>query len=226
MKKAGENILIASADKLLVSAVAEELRHLPVSLHEAMDGFEAIKTARKKFPRLIVFDSELSKMNGIEAGRVVRQDPDLKDTILIFLVGSRAEYAAINKLKLLPDDCFMKPVDIPFLIHRIAELIPAKTGDSFATRQGDLAINRETYLVYYKGKEYSFPRKEFELLYLLASHPGKVFSRDEIMQRIWNKKAGNKSERTIDVHIRKLRGKLNGINIVTVKGVGYKLPYR
>jgi two-component system alkaline phosphatase synthesis response regulator PhoP len=229
MKKPLSSVLIVNRDKEFVNGLTGQLKNNGIKIMLAENGFDAILSAKKNSPGLIIFDSGLPKMNGIESGRIIKQDLKLKDTLIYFLINDAADQSAINELKDLADDCFLKPVNINYLAHRINDLVSVKKNGKALVPEipkknpGNLLIDRETYMVHFKGQEFNFPKKEFELLFLLASSPEKVFTRKDIFKTVWNKEINNLSARTIDVHIRKLREKLNGINIVTVKGVGYKL---
>jgi two-component system alkaline phosphatase synthesis response regulator PhoP len=234
MKKAEPSILIVDQGSAVFNALKESMKDSGIRFSTADNGFDAIRSAQKNTPGLIVIDSALPKMNGIETGRILKQDPKFKNTYIYFLIGSHTDHSAISEFKNLADDCFLKPVNVNYLVHRIQELfhleakkMSANNGALKRNGQGNgLLIDRETYLVHFMGSEFSFPKKEFELLHLLASIPEKVFTRKDIFKTVWNKEIDTRSARTIDVHIRKLREKLDGINIVTIKGVGYKLSVK
>ena len=225
MKRPGNSILVVNNDKDFTWNLASLLQQSGIHVIKADNGFDAISEAQKNFPRLIIFDSSLPKLNGIDSGRIIKKDPLLRDTLIYYLIHDAADHAAINELRTLADDCFLKPVNITYLAQRVNELFGKRNGHQLPDekKESDLRIDRETYTVHYNGRELSFPKKEFELLFLLASGTEKVFTRKDIFKTVWNKDLNLRSARTIDVHIRKLREKLNGINIITVKGVGYKL---
>lgn len=191
----------------------------------AKNGKEAIEVAKREHPQLIILDIMMPVMDGIEACRHIREIPELKDTLVTFLTARNEEYSQIAGFDVGADDYISKPIKPRILTSRIKALLRRVNGS--ATPQvpsiqiGDLKIDRESYLVYKADKPLSFPRKEFELLSLLISKPGKVFTREDILSRVW----GNDivvGDRTIDVHIRKIREKLGDDTIKTIKGIGYK----
>lgn len=197
----------------------------------AHNGKEALSVARKERPDLIILDIMMPEMDGIETCRVLREDRDLKDTLIAFLTARNEDYSQIAGFDVGADDYITKPIKPRVLISRInailrrtAQVVTPDAAAENILRIGDLSIDRERYLVEKAGNRLELPRKEFELLSLLVSKPGKVFSREEILDRVW----GNEvvvGDRTIDVHIRKLREKLGDELIKTVKGIGYKFDF-
>jgi len=191
----------------------------------AKNGKEAVEVARRERPQLIILDIMMPAMDGIEACRQIREIPDLQQTLIAFLTARNEEYSQIAGFDVGADDYISKPVKPRILTSRIKALLRRVNGIQQpqvpVIQIGNLRIDREKYLVFKDDVALSFPRKEFELLALLTSKPGKVFSREDILARVW----GNDiivGDRTIDVHIRKIREKLGDESIKTIKGIGYK----
>lgn len=189
----------------------------------ARNGQEAIEIAEKEIPNLVILDIMMPVLDGIEACRIMRSNPKLKNTIITFLTARNEDYSQIAGFDVGADDYISKPIKPRVLVSRIKALLRRVNGsvNEDVIKIGNLEINREKYTVTYNNQELAFPRKEFELLSLLISKPGKVFTRDEIMSRIWGDDI-IVGDRTIDVHIRKIREKLDDESIKTIKGVGYK----
>lgn len=189
----------------------------------ASSGKQALEVAKHELPDLIMLDVMMPGMDGIETCRELRNDPRLRDTIIAFLTARNEDYSQIAGFESGADDYIAKPIKPRVLISRIKALLK-RTGQSISdpvTEIGGLTIDRNTYTLTKAGKELTLPKKEFELLAFLATKPGKVFTRDEILNRVW----GNEvvvGDRTIDVHIRRLREKVGSNVIRTIKGVGYK----
>ncbi len=185
---------------------------------------EAIAMATKTTPHLIVLDVMMPGMDGMETCRELRTIPALKDTIIAFLTARGEDYSQMAGFEAGADDYISKPIKPGLLISRVKALLrryPEETQEGVQKSVGGLVIDRERYLVIKDGEKIVLPKKEFELLFLLTSKPNKVFTREEIFSRVW----GNDvvvGDRTIDVHIRKLREKLGSDRIQTVKGIGYK----
>lgn len=191
----------------------------------AHNGKEAIEVARREKPQLILLDIMMPEMDGIEACRFLRNMPEMQDVIIAFLTARNEDYSQIAGFDVGADDYIAKPIKPRILVSRIKALLRRVTGapnaDSPALEIGKLRIDREKYLVYKDDSPIVFPRKEFELLALLSSKPGKVFTREDILSRVW----GNDvvvGDRTIDVHVRKIREKIGDSAIKTIKGIGYK----
>ncbi len=194
----------------------------------ANNGREAIEIAKAEIPDLVVLDVMMPDLDGIETCRELRDIPKLKNMIIAFLTARSEDYSQIAGFDSGADDYISKPIKPRVLISRIKALLRRSSGkldsdDSIMTLQG-LTIDRSRYLVQKDGEDFSLPKKEFELLSLLASKPGKVFTRDEILDRVWGDLVVV-GDRTIDVHVRKLREKLGEKAIKTVKGVGYKFEF-
>ena len=188
----------------------------------ANNGEEALIEAKKHLPDLIILDLMMPRKNGFEVCNILRLQPAFKDTIIIFLTALNDEPTEIKGLETGADDYITKPISPKVLISRVNALFRRITKESDLILQiGDLEINRENYNVKYKNEEIFLARKEFELLALLTSKPQKVFLRNEILHQVWGTDV-IVGDRTIDVHIRKIRQKLGADCIATVKGVGYK----
>lgn len=192
-------------------------------VYTARDGMEAIQVAKKVNPHLIILDLMMPKLNGIETCRELRNMNEFKNTLITFLTARDEDYSQIAGFEVGADDYITKPIKPRVFISRIRALLRrlGTTEGVAIITAGDIEIDRERYVVVKAGKEISLPRKEFELLNLLVSKPGRVFKRDEILSKVW----GNDTivgDRTIDVHIRKLREKLGDDYFKTIKGIGYK----
>jgi two-component system alkaline phosphatase synthesis response regulator PhoP len=189
----------------------------------ARNGQEAVAIARKEIPDLIILDIMMPKMDGIEACQAMRGIPALNNSVIAMLTARHEEYSQIAGFDAGADDYITKPIRPQMLLARIKALLRRKQSYAAATpvRVGTLEIDREKYMVFRDGKAISFPRKEFELLSLLISSPGRVFDRQEILAAIWGKDVVV-DDRTIDVHIRKIREKIGPERIRTIKGIGYK----
>ena len=189
----------------------------------ASNGLEGIELAKRVNPHLIVLDLMMPKLDGIETCRELRKLDAFKKTLIVFLTARDEDYSQVAGFEVGADDYINKPIKPRVFISRVNALLRRlHTDEELKTlKVGDITIDKERYLVTKKDQEITLPRKEFELLTLLMSKPGRVFKRDEIMSKIW----GNETivgDRTIDVHIRKLREKLGEDNIKTIKGIGYK----
>lgn len=191
----------------------------------AKNGKEAVDIAKREKPHLVIMDIMMPVMDGIEACRQIREMPELKNTIIAFLTARNEEYSQIAGFDVGADDYISKPIKPRIMLSRIKALLRrvngGEIGDNASVQIGGLKIDRESYLVYKDELPISFPRKEFELLSLLTSKPGKVFTREDILARVWGTEI-IVGDRTIDVHIRKIREKLGDELIKTIKGIGYK----
>ncbi len=191
----------------------------------AKNGKEAVDIAKREKPHLVIMDIMMPVMDGIEACRQIREIPELKSTIITFLTARNEEYSQIAGFDVGADDYISKPIKPRIMLSRIKALLRRINGseisDNTSIQIGSLKIDRESYLVYKDELPISFPRKEFELLSLLTSKPGKVFTREDILARVWGTEI-IVGDRTIDVHIRKIREKLGDELIKTIKGIGYK----
>lgn len=195
----------------------------------AADGEEALKVAEKEKPDLIILDIMMPKIDGVEVCRQLRAKPMFDHTLIAFLTAREEDYSQIAALDVGGDDYITKPIRPRVFVSRIKALLRRadkqnEFKDSGVLSVGDLSIDKERVTVTRSGEEIELAKKEFELLYLLVSKPGKVFSREEIFNKIWGSDVivGN---RTIDVHIRKLREKIGENYIKTIKGIGYKFEF-
>ena len=192
------------------------------SISTASDGKKAIEEADRELPHLIIMDVMMPNMDGIEACGLLRKDPRFKETIIMFLTARGEDYSHVAAFDAGADDYVTKPVKPKILVSKVKALLRRlRDKDEEKLQIGKLIIDREEYQVTFDGKVFSLPRKEFELLFLLASKPQKVIKREKIMEIVWGSEVVV-GDRTIDVHIRKLREKIGDKYFKTVKGVGYK----
>jgi two-component system alkaline phosphatase synthesis response regulator PhoP len=207
-----------------VEFISYNLKSRGYLIATARDGVEAIRKAKEFRPNLILLDIMMPNKDGIETIKELRALPDFDDTAIIFLTALNDEKYEIDGLKKGADDYIAKPIKPELLATRIASALRRFRKDDEQDQKlsfGDLEINKTKFTVEYKGDEIILAKKEFELLSLLASKPGRVFLRNEILQRVWGTDV-IVGDRTIDVHIRKIRQKVGIDLITTVKGVGYK----
>jgi len=220
-----QKILIVDDEPDILELIEYNLKKEGYQVFLARNGQEAVAEAKRSLPDLIVLDIMMPKMDGIEACRIMRTMPEFKNTFMIFLTARSEEYSEIAGFNVGADDYIAKPIKPRALVSRINAILrrnaPAEDVTENKLEIGDLVIDREAYLVYKKGVKVVLAKKEFELLYLLASKPGKVYTREVILKNIWEDSVVV-TNRTIDVHIRKLREKLGDDCVATVKGVGYK----
>ena len=224
MKKTSAKILVVDDDPEIVEILKYNLSNSGFEVKVAYNGIQAIKKSKKFNPDIILLDVMMPEMNGIEACTEIRNIDNLKNIQIIFLSARGEDYTQIAAFDAGADDYINKPIKPKILLKKITNIANRlKSSENVETliKVSDLKINREEYLVIKNKTEIILPRKEFELLFLLASKPGKVFSRDEIMNKVWGSQVVV-GDRTIDVHIRKLREKLGENYIKTRKGVGYK----
>ncbi len=224
MKKKDIKILLVDDEPDILEIIGYNLSIEGYQIITAENGVQAIKKAKKERPQLIILDVMMPEMDGIEACEQIRKIPELSNTIITFLTARGEDYSQMAGFDAGADDYITKPIKpkvltskVKALLRRIKETEPSEA----ILKIGGLIINREEYKISNKGKEIILPRKEFELLSLLATKPNKVFKREEILDKVW----GNEvvvGGRTIDVHIRKLREKIGDDCFKTVKGVGYK----
>ncbi|GGB03547.1 MULTISPECIES: response regulator transcription factor [Mucilaginibacter] len=222
---AKQKILIVDDEPDILELIEYNLKKEGYQVFLARNGQEAVAEAKKALPDLIVLDIMMPKMDGIEACRIMRTMPEFKNTFMVFLTARSEEYSEIAGFNVGADDYIAKPIKPRALVSRINAILrrnaPAEDVIDNKLEIGDLVIDREAYLVYKNGVKVVLAKKEFELLYLLASKPGKVYTREVILKNIWEDSVVV-TNRTIDVHIRKLREKLGDDCVATVKGVGYK----
>ncbi|HVZ57043.1 MAG TPA: response regulator transcription factor [Chitinophagaceae bacterium] len=215
-------VLIADDEPDILEILKYNLTKEGYQVFTARDGDEALERARAIQPDLVVLDIMMPRKTGVEVCEILRAQPAFKDTLILFLTALSDEGTQVRGLETGADDYVSKPISPKVFISRVNALFRRLNKTETNTIQfGNLTIDPERFLVQVDGKEVTLAKKEFELLYLLASRPGRVFLRNEIMSQVW----GNEvivGDRTIDVHIRKIRQKLGIDCITTVKGVGYK----
>lgn len=217
-----EKILLVDDENDILEFVSYNLTKEGFQVLTCNNGREAIKIAQKENPDLIILDVMMPEMDGIETCHELRSIDKLKDTLIIFLSARGEDYSQVAGFDAGADDYVSKPIKPRLLVSRVKAILRRKGGSVEEEEvHGNIKINREKYLVYKENEEFSLPKKEFELLALLFSKPGKVFTREVILETVWG---GDVivGDRTIDVHIRKLREKLGDELIKTIKGVGYK----
>ncbi len=218
----GNKILIADDEPDILEIIEFNLQGQGYEVITARNGDEAFDKAKKTMPDLIILDIMMPGKSGIEVCNLLRMLPAFKDTLIVFLTALADESSEVRGLETGADDYLTKPISPKVLLSKINALFRRLNKDENGIIQlGDLQINREKYSVTFKEHDIVLARKEFELLSLLASKPGKVFLRNEILNQIWGTEV-IVGDRTIDVHIRKIRQKLGIDCITTVKGVGYK----
>ena len=217
-------ILIVDDEPDIVQFLTYNLKNKGYITAEASDGVEAIRKAKQFHPDLILLDVMMPNKDGIATIRELRQMPEFENTAIILLTALADEKYEIEGLKTGADDYIAKPIKPELLATRISTALRRSRKEEDTEQKqtfGDLEINKSKFTVSIKGKEITLAKKEFELLLLLASKPGRVFLRNEILQRVWGTDV-IVGDRTIDVHIRKIRQKTGLDLITTVKGVGYK----
>ena len=224
MKKSDIKILLVDDEPDIIEILRYNLTQEGYSVIAAKDGHSAIKKAEKEIPNLIIMDVMMPKMDGIEACGIIRQNPKFNDTIIMFLTARGEDYSHVAAYDAGADDYVTKPIKPKVFISKVKGLLRRLKKENNLTsiiEIGKLIIDSDEYKVKVSDQSFSLPRKEFELLYLLASKPEKVFKREKIMQFIWGSEVVV-GDRTIDVHMRKLREKIGDNYFKTVKGVGYK----
>ena len=224
MKKKDTTILLVDDELDILEIIGYNLSGEGYNVVTAQNGIEAIKKAKKHKPELIILDVMMPEMDGIEACEKLRLLPELSETVITFLTARGEDYSQVAGFDAGADDYITKPIKPKVLTSKVKSLLRRfKTQDESQQiiKLGNITINREEYKIFVDTQEKILPRKEFELLSLLASKPGKVFKREDILDRVW----GNDvivGGRTIDIHIRKLREKIGEQKFKTIKGVGYK----
>ena len=224
MKKKDIKILLVDDEPDVIEIIRYNLDQEGYKLYTARDGREALKKAKKNIPHLIIMDVMMPNMDGIEACEHLRNDECFNDTIIMFLTARGEDYSHVAAFEAGADDYVTKPIKPKIIVSKVKALLRRLKNEEQTQEKiqiGKLIIDREQYEVNHMGKLFSMPRKEFELLYLLASKPDKVIKREKIMEIVWGSEVVV-GERTIDVHIRKLREKIGDKYFKTVKGVGYK----
>lgn len=217
-------ILIADDEPDIVEIISYNLKLEGYEIFTARDGDDALQKAKAHKPDLIILDVMMPYKNGMEVCKILRSQPQFNQTLIIFLTALSDEYSHVKGLEFGADDYLSKPVSPKVLVTKVNSLFRRvqKGPDQDKVLQlGELRIDPVQFVVHHNGQDISLAKKEFELLYLLASKPGRVFLRNEILSQIWGTDV-IVGDRTIDVHIRKIRQKLGLDCITTVKGVGYK----
>ena len=218
MKNTDYTILIIDDEEDILDFVSYNLKKEGYKVFTAQNGVEGVEMTKKVSPNLVIVDLMMPEMDGIETCQIIRSELNIEQPLITFLSSRSEDYSQIAGLKAGADDYISKPIRPRLLINKVESLLRRITNEQKSV--STILINREKYTVNIHGSDTILPKKEFELLDLLSSKPGKVFTRDHIMNLIW----GNETivgERTIDVHIRKLREKLGNSYIRTIKGVGY-----
>lgn len=221
-----QKILVVDDERDIVDLISYSLTKEGYQVYQAYNGKEAIEVAKQVNPDLIILDVMMPEMDGIEACRLMRSMPEFKHTFMVFLTARSEEYSEIAGFNVGADDYIAKPIKPRALMSRINAIL-RRNSTELASQQGDrleildLVVDRDSFLVFRDDEKITLAKKEFELLYLLASKPNKVFTREQILKAIWEDSVVV-TNRTIDVHIRKLREKIGDHYVSTVKGVGYK----
>lgn len=223
-------ILLVDDEPDILEFVGYNLRREEFEVYTASNGREALEVASQVEPHLILLDMMMPEMDGIETCRLLREIPSLAKTMVVFLTARAEDESQLEGFEVGADDYITKPVKVKLLVSRLKAILkraevqtpmPDATATAPIESNDTITIDRERFVVTKNGEELILPRKEFQLLALLYSKPQKVFSREEIYSTVWGSEVVV-GDRTIDVHIRKLRTKIGEDHIVTIKGVGYK----
>ena len=219
-------ILLVDDEQDILDFLTYNLKKEGYTVYTASNGKEAISVAKKELPHLIILDVMMPEMDGIETCRELREISSLKKSLIIFLSARNEDYSQIAGFEVGADDYVTKPIKPRVLVSRIKALLRRYHTDSEIelVNMGDIRIDIEKHIVYKLDQEITLPKKEFNLLVLLTSKPGKVFTREFILEQVWGDEVVV-GDRTIDVHIRKLREKLGDDCIKTIKGIGYKFEF-
>jgi len=224
MAKHNQKILVVDDEADILELLKYNLVKEGYDVKTAPDGIKGVDIAKNFIPDLIILDIMMPKQDGVETCRQIREIPELSNAFVIFLTARAEEYSEVAAFDMGADDYINKPIKPRALVSRINALFrreSKKKKENTNITIGDLVIDRSSYTVVSNDKKINLPKKEFELLHFLAENPGKVFSRDELLQNIWGTDVYVLA-RTVDVHIRKVREKIGEGYISTVKGVGYK----
>ena len=226
MDKSKIKILLVDDEPDVLEIMSYNLSQEGYTISIASDGQKGVNVANKIIPHLIIMDVMMPNMNGIEACEILRSNNKFNNTIIMFLTARGEDYSHVAAFEAGADDYVTKPIRPKVLMSKVKSLVRRlNIYNEDSIKIGNFTIDSERYSVYKDGISFSLPRKEFELLFLLASKPDKVIKRDKIMEQVW----GNDSivgHRTIDVHIRKLREKFGDNYFKTIKGVGYKFSIK
>lgn len=225
MKKKDITILLVDDEQDILEIVGYNLSQEGYKIVTAVNGKDAIAKAKKELPHLIIMDVMMPEMDGMESCEAIRKIPELSHVIITFLTARSEDYSQVAGFDAGADDYITKPIKPKLLVSKVKALLRRLKEDEKVNSEtlnvGGIEINREEYKIIKDSTEIVLPRKEFELFYLLASKPGKVFKREEILDKVWGSEV-IVGGRTIDVHIRKLREKIGDDFFKTIKGVGYK----
>jgi two-component system alkaline phosphatase synthesis response regulator PhoP len=225
MKKKDIKILLVDDEPDILEILSYNLSAEGYQVFTAKNGVDGVDKAKKRKPQLIILDVMMPEMDGIEACEIIRATEGLENTIITFLTARGEDYSQVAGFDAGADDYITKPIKPKVLVSKVKALLrrfkEEEANQNDVMQVGKIEINREEYKVVNNGKEIILPRKEFELLALLASKPDKVFKREVILDKVWGQEVVV-GGRTIDVHIRKLREKIGDHHFKTVKGVGYK----
>lgn len=226
MAPSNVKVLIVDNEEDILEMLDYNLTKEGYKVYKARNGIEAVEVAIQEKPEIILLDIMMPVMDGIQACQEIRKESSLENAYIIFLTARIEEYSEIAGFSAGADDYINKPIKPGALLSRISTVLKRREKDEEQEELvfGELIIDRKSFEVSFQGNKVHFARKEFELLYMLASNPGMVFSRNDILDSIW----GNGvyvGDRTIDVHIRKIREKIDPSLIKTIKGVGYKFDY-
>lgn len=220
-------ILLVDDEQDILDFLSYNLKKEGFQVYSALNGKDAVAIAKKETPHLIILDVMMPEMDGIDTCRELREVEGLKDVLIAFLSARNEDYSQIAGFEVGADDYITKPIKPRVLISRIKALLRRYAPEQQKQAEVDLGgikIDKEKYVVYKDNVEINFPKKEFKLLSLLASKPGKVFTREYILEQVWGDEVVV-GDRTIDVHVRKLREKLGDDYIKTIKGIGYKFEF-
>jgi two-component system alkaline phosphatase synthesis response regulator PhoP len=222
MEATKKKVLIADDEQDILEIISYNLAKEGFEIFTARDGNEALEKARYLRPDLIILDVMMPKKTGVEVCELLRAQPAFNDTLIIFLTALSDESSQVKGLETGADDYISKPISPKVLVSRVNAVFRRMHKESNKTiQQGNVVIDPMRFVVVIDGTDYILAKKEFELLHLLASKPGRVFLRNEILTQVWGSEV-IVGDRTIDVHIRKIRQKLGVDCVTTVKGVGYK----
>lgn len=222
--KQSQKVLVVDDESDILELLKYNLDKEGYEVKTALDGRKAVEIAKNFIPDLILLDVMMPQQDGVETCRQMREIPELNNSFIIFLTARSEEYSEVAAFDIGADDYITKPIKPRALMSRISALFrrdSKKKKDDSRISIGDLSIDRTSYTATIGEQEINLPKKEFELLFFLAQNPGKVFSRDDLLQNIWGTDVYVLA-RTVDVHIRKVREKIGEGYITTVKGVGYK----
>ena len=220
-------VLLVDDEPDIIEFLSYNLKKEGYTVFSANNGKDAIDIAKKEHPHLIILDVMMPEMDGIETCRELRDIKDLKDVLIAFLTARSEDYTQIAGFEVGADDYITKPIKPRVFISRVKALLRrlhSNTVSETSVVFGDIKIDKEKHMIYKGEQEISLPKKEFKLFSLLSSKPGKVFTREYILEQVWGDDVVV-GDRTIDVHIRKLREKIGEDYFKTVKGVGYKFDF-